>query len=1256
MSRPHGSSQKTLIAQALKAERDVSAATSQRQALEAAIDAAEHYMKALSLAATTQDKQSLDVKCKEWLSRAEKIKEAKDWRSAIRVHDRHAAELQKPVSTRTLTTREEIILLEGAKLNGFIFPPWAGPPSLEEFEPSEGGQLFIDKPDLHLSDKQKDIFDGWKRPSELLAKHAGGETSVMSVPENTDLVQDVLTDCSVVASLCATTSRSERGLDKRYLPLIYPCEYDTSHPKASPSGRYILRFYFNGCFRKVVIDDRLPSSKTSRSLYVIDRNNPNFLWPALVEKAYLKLRGGYDFPGSNSGTDLWVLTGWIPEQVFLHHEDVTSDQIWKRLFRSFQFGDVLLTIGTGKLTEREEEELGLVSEHDYAILDMKEFKGRRQMLVKNPWAGVHTADGSTENALESNAPHDRSSLSPGTFWMDCEVVLQNFENLYLNWSPRLFKYRQDIHFTWDLAAGKGVPGCFVKNPQFAVTSETGGTVWLLLGKHFRTIDHPGYSLSENAQAGFISIYVFNADGKRVSLSDGALHRGPYVDSPNTLMRLEMPPRTTYTAVVSEESLPTLSQNFTLSALSISPVHIAPSQNKYMCVSKVQSSWMPSTAGGNAESARYPTNPQFTLTLSNTTDISILLESSDTDLAIHAKLFFSNGKRVTRVRNRDIITDSGDYRRGAALAEKRHLDKGVYTIVCSTFAPDQLGRFTLWVSSMVPCEVKPLAPEAAGRRAVISDIGVLPPGRDRMLAPLQVPRLTRIKLIARSRRSTIGSHPVGPSPVLMTIELGQGPYKEVLATSEDGDHSDAISGVRIEDFDLHPDLEDSRGVWIVLERIGGPGGQVEDHFEVEALAEERVEIGECLKSADIGRFAARAAQIERVKPVVAYWCNYWIANQIIERGLHRSDHEVELYAMDLMEKLEQFRNENSDNDTVIDAVAANAYVEQFGLEVFNRADTTMRANKVTKQTADTFQAAATFLELCQIWNPLEPEIAAKIKFAKYHALRIVKAIKAGEDPNATNPVVKEDDETEGPTVTEDDLEAQADLVSQPQQPTVEEVPDESERAERAMARQSSLDESLHPSRSSSAPRPQRTIDSFTIPDVPTSAPRTPAPETGPTGEQGSTLNLPSAPVTFASSSSIPNLPDTPSNLGAHHPAASNSFHSFPPPSDLPPASPPATFHQPSSFYNHPKPSTWAPSTPAQPDTAPVPVVSRPVQQPAPAAVPTVSASSQSNSHGIDDQAIAQAQKHARWAVSALTFDDVNTAIKELKNSLKYLGAE
>lgn len=98
---------------------------------------------------------------------------------------------------------------------------------------------------------------------------------------------------------------------------MFPYDSKRDCPHMSSNGKYVVRLNFNGCSRKVVIDDRLPVSKTERVLHVVDRNNPTLLWPALIEKAYLKARGGYDFPGSNSGTDLWILAGWIPEQVFL---------------------------------------------------------------------------------------------------------------------------------------------------------------------------------------------------------------------------------------------------------------------------------------------------------------------------------------------------------------------------------------------------------------------------------------------------------------------------------------------------------------------------------------------------------------------------------------------------------------------------------------------------------------------------------------------------------------------------------------------------------------------------------------------------------------------------------------------------------------------------------------------------------------------------------------------------------------------------
>lgn len=125
----------------------------------------------------------------------------------------------------------------------------------------------------------------------------------------------------------------------------------------------------------------------------------------------------------------------------------------------------------------------------------------------------------------------------------------------------------------------------------------------------------------------------------------------------------------------------------------------------------------------------------------------------------------------------------------------------------------------------------------------------------------------------------------------------------------------------------------------------------------------------------------------------------------------------------------------------------------------------------RQTGDTFLAAATFLELCQMWGDMDPEIAGRIKFAKYHAIRITKAVKAGEDPNASNPVAKEDEEEEA-QVESSDIQAFDALVAEqaarPRQASVEEIPDESDRLGRQMAHQSSLDESLHPSRTSSLP--------------------------------------------------------------------------------------------------------------------------------------------------------------------------------------------
>lgn len=581
----------------------------------------------------------------------------------------------------------------------------------------------------------------------------------------------------------------------------------------------------------------------------------------------MKVRGGYDFPGSNSGTDLAVLCGWIPQQIFLHDEDIEPRSLWEEVLPSFLSGNIMCTLGTGRLGRREQKELGLGAEHDYAVLDMKEKGQNRELLIKNPWADGDVWKGATrcrpnpgheeETPVSPMSEREFEEMLPGTFWIDFNHVFQYFEHMYINWNPCLFRFREDMHFTWTLPEVLPAGNLFTDNPQFAVQSKKTGEVWILLNRHFRTGD---FSAQNHGRNGYISLYLFSNNGNRVFSSENAMTRGPFVDSPNTLLRFQAQAGEAYTIVVVSQDLPCGKHNFTITAFSNSQTELSAATQLFQEPLSITSAWTRSTAGGSSDSPTYLQNPQFVLRSNEPSSIALVLRAfsnvSTTTLStnLHVKILFvsSNGKRVTKLRQRDVLAHSGHYARGSAVVETV-LPKGIYTIICSTFEQNQLAKFQLdFYTTLENSQIlfKQLPAEGSGRLSILAPRAVFADGITKLIAPLTTTRVTK----ALFKASLISGS--SSSLIKMSLEQGPGPYRQPVTSSSANDEvefSTVASGLRIEDFDLNPKMTSVQdgGLWLVLEKPPQASSEMRGMtiLQVEALSEERIEIGNWTPSED-----------------------------------------------------------------------------------------------------------------------------------------------------------------------------------------------------------------------------------------------------------------------------------------------------------------------------------------------------------------------------------------------------------------------
>ncbi|KAI6177264.1 hypothetical protein M3Y97_00888000 [Aphelenchoides bicaudatus] len=619
---------------------------------------------------------------------------------------------QQPASTSTgnLSQFELKILATTSNINKLQLVPFLKADLKERFAYPIP---FTDKDGLlALAEKQKSRLKAWMRPDEFCS-----EPVLIDKVDSGTIKQNLVSDCSFVASL-AISARYERRFNTPLITnIIYP-QNKRGEPTYNPCGKYVVKLYINGIIRKVIIDDRLPVGQNGQLLCSYSQNK-NELWVSLLEKAYMKVMGGYDFPGSNSNIDLNALTGWIPERVSLKGENFASERetLFEKLFQRFHQGHCLITLATGQLPETEQERSGLVDSHAYAVLDLRKFQEKRLLLLKNPWTHLRWKGRYSEKDQQSwtpelckaldYSPTDAQQFDDGVFWIDYESVCHFFDVFYVNWNPKLFPFTYSLHNFWHAGHGP-IKDLYTiaDNPQYSlvVDNKTGTTaVWILLSRHIMEKN----DFADNKE--YITVIVYQS-GKKIYLPNEPkpLIDGARINSPHYLCQLKVtePGVNKYTLVVAQyEKTNTI--YYTLRAYSSASFKLTEIKSALKTRKTVNGEWKGQNAGGCGNGTSRDTvknNPIIQVKIDDGSDDNTLL------IDLRAPVQFSIGFEVKLLsacrRNQTFESKStGIFRYGCTVLELEHLPAGTYDVQVMTFQAGQEGPFILAVQCSTDFSLK-----------------------------------------------------------------------------------------------------------------------------------------------------------------------------------------------------------------------------------------------------------------------------------------------------------------------------------------------------------------------------------------------------------------------------------------------------------------------------------------------------------------------------------------------------------------------
>ncbi|XP_071446197.1 androglobin-like [Hetaerina americana] len=232
----------------------------------------------------------------------------------------------------------------------------------EDKQKSNQHDYYYDPEGVLLPHTQMRILDCWKRTADafqspcILYDDTVNAIDIISPNKhllNSRCMRWVISSIAMVQKLAEDSPFPIEGENPQYTPnggaLWRPWHHIYSNCKAgniphrplmNPSGKYIVRLYYLGCWRKIVVDDNLPFDSKGNMLLPASTVKGE-LWPMLLSKALLKIASHTwnKIEDTNGFHPITSLTGWICEEFI--NIDFDKFKLWQLI--------------SGTLEEKEEE-------------------------------------------------------------------------------------------------------------------------------------------------------------------------------------------------------------------------------------------------------------------------------------------------------------------------------------------------------------------------------------------------------------------------------------------------------------------------------------------------------------------------------------------------------------------------------------------------------------------------------------------------------------------------------------------------------------------------------------------------------------------------------------------------------------------------------------------------------------------------------------------------------------------------------------